>query len=238
MIYEPLRIFDHSRNIGFCPDRASFLLDACRDKRVLHVGCTDAPITDLRLAEGTLLHAKLSQNNPDVVGIDVAEDGLKLLREAGLTNVKRVDAERMSVEDFESDFDVILAGDVMEHLSNPGLFLQNAHKLLRPDGSLIIGVPNALTANNLKAWLIGREDVHEDHCFYYSPKTLSQLCKRHGFLPTKLVFTVQPLTTGEFKFFGTLRHFILKCCKAMAPSLVMQFQKHDAIDQSRYAVWQ
>lgn len=237
MIYESLQIYDPFRKIEFCPDRANFLLDACYGKRVLHVGCTDVPMTRLRIAEGTLLHAKLSEANSDVLGIDIAQDGLDLLRDVGLTNIKCINAENMGLDDFTEPFDVILAGDVMEHLSNPGLFLCNASQVLRPDGCLIIGVPNALTANNVKAWLFGREDVHEDHCFYYSPKTLSQLCKRYGFLPTKLVFTVQPLTSGESWLFGTLRQSILKCCKAMAPSLIMKFAKQESVDTSRSVIW-
>jgi 2-polyprenyl-3-methyl-5-hydroxy-6-metoxy-1,4-benzoquinol methylase len=50
-----------------------------------------------------------------------------------------------NMEDYEfnQQFDLIIAGDVIEHVENQGLFLRNAHKHLKPEGKLIITTPNA-----------------------------------------------------------------------------------------------
>ena len=142
MIYEPLRIFSQGRSINFFSDRNQLLLTLSQGTRILHVGCTDTPITRSRIAEGTLLHGKLTDAFKDVVGIDINDEDLGLLRDAGYDNVRRIDAEHMSIADFAEPFDVILAGDVVEHLNNPGLFVECAKNLLRPGGVLIIGVPS------------------------------------------------------------------------------------------------
>lgn len=39
-------------------------------------------------------------------------------------------------------FDIIVYADILEHLDNPGYFLQQHYKLLKPDGIIIGAVPN------------------------------------------------------------------------------------------------
>jgi len=236
-IYVPLKIFDPTRRIHVVADRAEWILERCRGRTVLHVGCTDAPITQTRLRDKTLLHAQLASSSSEVEGIDISDEGLALLRDAGFSDVRKMDAESMRFEDFGKRFEVILAGDVMEHMNNPGKFLEGALSTLEQDGELIIGVPSALTFNVLKAWLLRREQVHKDHCFYYSPKTLSCLCRRYGFLPTCLSFTCQPLVAGESRLFGALRSWLLRACPSLAPSIIMTFKRAEVVEQMEYAIW-
>lgn len=100
------------------------------------------------------------------------------MREEGF-NVVRADAEHL---DLGKQFDCIVAGEVIEHLSNPGLFLDAAHRHLVPGGRLIITVPNAF---GLKIfWRIFRKNevkVHAEHTCWYDPLTISQLLNRHAF---------------------------------------------------------
>lgn len=236
-MYEFLKIFDRNMSATFSNNRSDCLTMFCRAKTVLHVGCTDAPITQRRIDEGTLLHACIHSVCAHVVGIDICEEGLRLLHKSGYGDVKKLDAERMGFEDFGERFDIVLAGDVMEHLNNPGLFVECARRLLLPGGALIVGVPSALTFNNVLCWLTKREKVHKDHCFYFSPKTLSCLCRRYGLLPTKLIFTVQPLTAGESTLFGSLRNLTLRCCPRMAPSFVMSFERSEEVEKETFFVW-
>ena len=44
---------------------------------------------------------------------------------------------------FDRMFDLIIAGDVIEHVENQGLFLRNILKHLKDGGELIITTPNA-----------------------------------------------------------------------------------------------
>jgi len=233
-IYSSLKIFDPARQIQFNPDRANYLVEQARGKRTLHVGCTDAPITADRLAAGTLLHLALRQVTESILGIDISEEGLALLRAHGCDDVSLVNAEHL---DLSERFQCILAGDVLEHLNNPGLFIEGARRHLTDDGELIIGVPSALSAGVLKAWLLTREDVHKDHTFYFSPKTLAELCRRHGLLPTKLVFTTQPALPSESRLFVGVRSLLTWMQPALSPSLIMHFRPVECVDQSMYAVW-
>jgi hypothetical protein len=143
-----------------------------------------------------------------------------------------MDAESLSLD---IKFDTILAGDVLEHMNNPGKFLERVPDLLVRGGELIVGVPSALTFNAVKAWVFGSEQVHRDHTFYFSPKTLATLCGRYGLLPVRLVFTVQPRVKGESRAFIFLRNSILQLRKCMAPSFIMHFKHVNDVDQ-RYAI--
>jgi len=67
-------------------------------------------------------------------------------------------------------FDTILATDVLEHLRTPALFWSEAHRVLRPQGKVIIGVP-------FLYWL--HEQPH-DHG-RYTEFRLQAWCEENGF---------------------------------------------------------
>ncbi len=233
-IYSAVKIYDPELQSHLDFDRAGYLERCVRDKSALHVGCTDWPVTEQRIQDGTLLHSRLLAVAREVIGIDLSEMGIAALRARGYANIEVMDAEKM---DFTRQFDVILAGDVLEHMNNPGIFLEKAKTLIDQQGEIIIGVPSALTINNIKTWLLGREQVHSDHTFYFSPKTLAALLGRYGLLPVKLVFTVQPGESGESRLFLLIRRILLKAVKVMAPSIIMHFKKAAAVDTTRYFEW-
>jgi hypothetical protein len=81
-------------------------------------------------------------------------------------------------------YDVVFAGDLIEHLSNPGLFLERAHRNLVSDGILVLATPNTYSLAKMIR-VIGRitnePPVNPEHTFYFTPKTLGQLLRRYGF---------------------------------------------------------
>ncbi len=233
-IYKALKIYDSHERIHQDFDRNGYLNAQIRQKAVLHVGCSDFPVTKQRIDQGILLHSTLQDNANTIVGIDISEAGINILKQHGFKNVLLMNAEDIKLS---KTFDTILAGDVLEHLNNPGLFLSSVGSLLNPRGEIIVAVPSALTFNNLKAWFFGWEQVHSDHTFYFSPKTLSELCSRFCLLPTKLVFTVQPQGRYESFLFLFLRKIFLKLFRNMSPSFIMHFKNAVDVDQTVYVEW-
>ena len=41
-------------------NRERFIIDCCKDKKVLHLGCADWPYTEERIQDGSWLHEKIS----------------------------------------------------------------------------------------------------------------------------------------------------------------------------------
>jgi hypothetical protein len=65
----------------YIPDRDQWILKQCAGKRVLHLGCTDWPVTAERLKAGKLLHQKLTSVCSLVVGVDPDEEGINSRRQ-------------------------------------------------------------------------------------------------------------------------------------------------------------
>ena len=107
--------------------RHPFIVDYCRGKRVLHIGCVDTGLLDERFAAGQLLHQKLDKVAERVVGIDINTEGLQYLRDKGFDDLHKVNIEDPA--DFaplqSETFDVVVISEVVEHLQNVGLALKN-----------------------------------------------------------------------------------------------------------------
>lgn len=163
----------------------SWIVQRVKGKQVLHVGCTDWPLTAGRIQAGELLHSMLCDACDRCVGVDLDDAGVNALR--GLMpghEFHCLNAENLAAaaELKDTRWDFIVAGDVVEHMDNPGLFFASAHKLLKDDGTLIVTVPSAFSAKRF-FWLLlaGNEQVHPDHTAYFSEATLARIGVRSGF---------------------------------------------------------
>lgn len=171
------------RDIEIVYGRTQFLLERCRDKRILHLGCVDEGLTKERLEAGTLLHAQLLGIAKEVFGVDISEEGVNLLREAGVPNLILGNVEQLDriTELRGKRFDVILATEIIEHLNNPGLFLQSVKHFFHEDTEMIITTPNAYRITGFGYRLKGLEFVHPDHNYWFSWSTLTSLLLKNGY---------------------------------------------------------
>jgi SAM-dependent methyltransferase len=173
--------------------RVDYLKEICRDKTVLHLGCTNWPYTKDVLAVGTLLHLELQGIARELWGFDADQEGLDLLAGLGVKNLYRAHLEHLEEVELDQKFDVILAGEMIEHLSNPGLFLRGIKRFMRPDSTLVITTVNAYCGFRMIVYgLRGRggraEPVHPDHVAYYSYSTIHLLLSREELVARRFLF--------------------------------------------------
>ena len=164
--------------------RQDYVLDRCAGRRVLHVGCVDAGLLEQRFLAGELMHQELAGVASELWGVDVDAAGIDFLRRNGFSNLHVSDASAIaSVPGItEVGFDVILATELLEHLSNPGLFLDGVRDLMRPgETELIVTVPNAFRVRTLLHLLRGVEYVHPDHNYWFSYHTITGLMRKHRY---------------------------------------------------------
>ncbi len=80
----------------------------------------------------------------------------------------------METYDFKRQFDLVVAGDVLEHVDNQGLFLRNIHRHLREEGLLILTTPNA-------KWPTVMLKPNPTHTLWHDRYTLDEILSRCGF---------------------------------------------------------
>ncbi len=137
------------------------------------------------MLEGDLLHGLLCKECTECVGVDLDQVGIAELGKI----IPGVELHVCNAEDINKvpplagrKWEFIVAGDVVEHMDNPGKFFAAARDLLNDDGVLIVTVPSAFSIKRF-VWLMltGREQVHPDHTAYFSESTLTTVGKRNGF---------------------------------------------------------
>lgn len=173
--------------------RTDTILEYCAGKKVLHLGCTNHPYTDEAIKAGMLLHFEIEKVASEVYGWDFDQDGIDILSSHGSKNIFRVDLEKLDDLDLNETFDTIVAGEMIEHLNNPGLFLSGIKRFMNERTTLLLTTVNAYCGMRF-VWygLRGKrgrvELVHPDHVAYYSYSTLKLLIERHGLHVDRFLF--------------------------------------------------
>lgn len=111
-------------------------------KMVLDIGCRDGALTK------HFIHGN------QVLGVDIDEVALKEAAKLGI-QVKSMDLGGDWSELQGLEFDVVVAGEVLEHLYFPGQVLTKIIGHLKPGGKLIGSVPNAFSVKNRLRYLRG-----------------------------------------------------------------------------------
>jgi SAM-dependent methyltransferase len=137
-----------------------------KEPEALDVGC----------AAGALLLI-LKSRGWKVRGVEISNPQAAYCRERGL----EVSSLPLEENHFPSQcFDAVLASHLIEHLNNPGNFVLEAWRILKPNGRLYITTPNI---NGLQSRLFGSSwrSVIFDHLYLFSVKTLTMLLGSAGF---------------------------------------------------------
>jgi hypothetical protein len=154
-------------------------------KSVLHLGCTNYPYTKEAIDNDMLLHFDLKKITKELYGFDFDQKGIDVLEKMGEKNLFLADLEKLEEVDLNKTFDLIIAGEVIEHLRNPGLFLEGIQRFMNPETKLVLTTVNAYCAFRFLLYgLRGKgginEPVHPDHVAYYSYKTLKLAVEREN----------------------------------------------------------
>lgn len=173
--------------------RVEFIKQKCAGRKVLHLGCTNWPYTQDAIDADMLLHTELGKISSELYGFDFDQEGIDLLEASGVKNLYQADLEKLEDVDLTDTFDVIIAGEMIEHLNNPGLFLQGIKRFMSPETKLVITTINAYSALRFAIYgLRGKqgvaEPVHPDHVAYYSYKTLNLIIQRADLKVDEFVF--------------------------------------------------
>jgi 2-polyprenyl-3-methyl-5-hydroxy-6-metoxy-1,4-benzoquinol methylase len=166
------RYFDNDSAFG--DHKIAFMVKYCQDKDVLDIGCVQH---DPQAYKGRFwVHKAVKSVARSILGLDLHEEGVKVLQAQGF-NVIAADAENFALD---RQFDVILAGDIIEHLGDLNGFLRSCKTHLKPNGRLLVSTPNPWYWRNvLKAALHTEVLNNPEHVVWICPRLLRQLVRRH-----------------------------------------------------------
>jgi SAM-dependent methyltransferase len=156
-------------------------------RRVLDLGCRD----------GALTQAYVEGN--EVVGVDADREAL-------------AEAERLGIEtrwadldqplDFaDASFDVVVAGELLEHLRDPERLVAEIRRALRPGGTFVASVPNAYRLKGRLRFLAGRAPESDPtHLQMFSPADVRALLA--GFEDAQVHFVAGRLVPLHARLFA------------------------------------
>ena len=113
--------------------------------RLLDVGCADGNLT---------IHLKEALESSAAFGIEISQQRAEIARAKGI-EVIQMDIEETALPFDDSTFDVILCGELMEHLYNPSHLLREIFRCLKPGGNCIIVIPNLASWHSRLLLLFG-----------------------------------------------------------------------------------
>jgi len=187
--------------------RSQFVVERCRGRVVLDLGCRDETAL-VKCGTPQWLHGEIVKVAKEVVGVDLSPD----IPPEGMSTGPTSQILQGDVNHLESvvggrAFDVIVAGELLEHLTDPLSFLRQLRRLY-PGRELVLTTPNATALSNVILALGSRESNHHDHLAIFSVKTLNTLCLRAEFQDWEFVPYHVYFTEMLFRLGGMTRFLV------------------------------
>lgn len=153
---------------------------AGKNKTVLDVGCASGYLGEILMKEGNILY-----------GIDGNKEAIEIAgkkyKGVACLDLNNTHFERLETLFGGATFDVIVFADVLEHLLDPETVLRSFGKLLKPDGKVIVSLPNVALWRVRLNLLFGQFDytdygvLDRTHLHLYTFKTGKELIQNSGF---------------------------------------------------------
>jgi 2-polyprenyl-3-methyl-5-hydroxy-6-metoxy-1,4-benzoquinol methylase len=191
---------------GYFGKRHPFLKDFFMDLRVrtLPPRPEGGRILDIGCGRGDFLMA-CRRRGWDVAGVEQAGAPIMELRAAlGLEVVSTDELQLLP----DASFDVVTMWHVFEHMAVPRRTLSEAHRLLKPGGSLVIEVPNF---GSWQARIGPKHWFHLDvprHLLHFERDTLSTMLMSEKFVPQSW-----GTFSAEYDTFGMLQSILNRICQ-------------------------
>jgi 2-polyprenyl-3-methyl-5-hydroxy-6-metoxy-1,4-benzoquinol methylase len=186
-------------------------------------------VLDLACRDGTI-SMMIQEMGNSVECIEISEYSIARCKEKGL-KVYDLDLNKNWAESISQKYDVVFAGEVLEHIYETDIFLTNIYKVLEDDGYLVLSTPNLASLGRRLFLMLGKNPIMElttrsneaGHLRYYVYDSLNKVL-----LENKLKITVLTSDIVNFnrsgKFASTmLAHLV----PTLGRSLIIKAVKND-----------
>jgi 2-polyprenyl-3-methyl-5-hydroxy-6-metoxy-1,4-benzoquinol methylase len=151
----------------------------------------------------------------EVTGLEVSPTGASYGRKRWGLSILSQPWEQVSFP--EGQFDVVTAFYVIEHLPDPRSFLREVHRILRPEGLILVRYPHTTPIKTVLSFMRIKNDLYHlpFHLSDFSPRTMHTALGRTGFEGIETVtggFTAPRKLTGRLAglLFGNLARILCR----------------------------
>lgn len=192
-------------NAIFLRERRSIITRLKRKGKLLDFGC----------GQGEFLEF-MSEKRLDVYGVETPEYVNYALKHKRDLVIYYQDLNKIGFK--ENSFDAITMWHVFEHLATPGEYLKEIYRILKPEGYLIISVPNI---DSLQGTFMKKNWLYLDlprHINQFTPKTLTYIleCERFSVRDVKhfsVEYNIFGWWQSLFNLIGCEKNFFYKYFK-------------------------
>ena len=226
-----------TQNLKKPVSRLNLVRQFCEGKDVLDVGCVNH---DIENTDGSnWLHSTIVEVAASVLGVDYLEREINELAKRGYRVIASDVTKPLEID---TQFDVIVVGNLIEHLTNFEGLMLNIGRLLKPGGIALISTANPFFREQY-FYSAFKNDiiVNAEHTCWIDPVTLDQLAQRFELFTSEVHWIKEKwklsqvilqddsrsldIFTGKWNFYGTpsileraIAPFLGYVFKAVAPS--------------------
>lgn len=174
---------DERESRGYVKPKIEFILNHAGSGNImLDIGCNDGYISGLLLEKGNTVY-----------GVDIVPKNILTAKKRGI-KAKYCNIEKTGLPYKNDFFDVVLIGDVIEHVFETDAILDECYRVLKKNGKLILTTPNVASFGRRFMLLFGYNPFLEysnliniyghlpvGHIRYYTKKTLEKQLLYHKF---------------------------------------------------------
>lgn len=154
--------------------RPDHLVDLARGRKVLDVGVVEHFHENRH--RNRWLHRELAEVASSCKGIDILADDVEVLRGQGFD----VETHDLTEAPMAERYELVVMGEIVEHLGAPEPFLRNVRESLADGGRVVLTTPNPYMVNRVWHTLHGRFGDSVDHALLLSPANVFELASRAG----------------------------------------------------------
>ncbi len=197
------------------------LAESAGGGRLLDAGCLDGSFAELFIPKGF-----------GVYGVDASPE----LRKAEKKGIKCVKADLEKGIPFRNEFfDVVVAGEIIEHLFDTGKFVSECRRVLKEGGKLIVSTPNTAAIGNRFRMLAGKKPFNLDydkgggHIRAYTLQLLCSQLRENGFtIKTKKADLLRLTDKFEPKILKKLAEAFADFFPSLSLNLIVEAEKAGA----------
>lgn len=226
---DPLKSFYNQGHLtkisqkGYYPEKIEFVTSnlaklAKKSKlKILDIACNDGYLTQIYGKYG------------DITGIDLNKQSVLACRKRGIECINENVMDLSGT--YNGKFDVVVAGDIIEHIFNTDEFLQRIYKLLKKDGTLILTTANVASLGRRAMLLFGKNpfleystlypnvEINVGHIRYYTVEDMRIQLEGLGYKDVKIygdkINLTATISIPNFiaKYLPTISRYMLVTCQ-------------------------